>query len=41
MFYALAAKLPAEDRDRLWDRLRTMDANRHKVAQEYADKGLV
>ena len=41
MFYALAAKLPADERDRLWNRLRTMDANRDKVAREYADKGLV
>ena len=40
-FYALAAKLPDADRDRLWDRLKVLDAKRHKVARAYADRGLV
>ena len=41
LFYIEAAKLSAEDRDKLWARLKELDANREKVAQEYADKGLV
>ena len=41
LFYAEAAKLPADDRDRLWARLKELDANREKVAREYADRGLV